>query len=225
MNRKIINIPPDLIRFTSVDWDIDWRGQSIGGNDGVDQVVFNRFPRWIGSPDMVLPGPQAARWRGIRAAAQGRSHVLRVPMIDPVAYDRLANVPRDVRERGLPFSTGERLSTGYGFTYDAAVNAVGDAPKGAELLQVRQGTHLRPVVGQIMSAADLPFIVTSVRDLGAGDLELGVQMPLRAAIKAGDRVSLCGWGLFELAGDMSARPEYGLSRVARPKLELVEWLR
>lgn len=225
MTRPIVTIPPDLIRFSAVSWDIDWRGQSVPGQDGATQIVYNRFPRWIGAAEMVLPAPQLARWRGVRAAAQGRRAVFRVPLVDPISYDREARVPADLRERGLPFSNGERLSTGYGLAYEETIPAAAVAAKGAELVRVTVGAYPAPVVGQIMSCADLPFVVTSVRALPGGDHELGVQMPLRAVIAEGDRIALRGWGLFELAGDTTAGVEYGLSRLGRPKLDLVEWLR
>jgi len=79
-------------------------------------------------------------------------------------------------------------------------------------------------VGQILSHADFPFAVSWRMDEGDGLVRLGVEMPLRRAIPAGDPVSLIAFGLFELAGE-APRWGYDLSRVSRETIALQEWLR
>lgn len=79
-------------------------------------------------------------------------------------------------------------------------------------------------VGQILSHADWPFVVTWRMDEGGGLVRLGIEMPLRRAIPAGDPVSLVAYGLFELSGS-SPRIGYDWQLAVKDELSLQEWLR
>ena len=83
------------MRMAQVNWDIDWRGQpSAERSDGSTQVVNNAFPRWVGSPRVVLNSGQLAQWRAIRWQAQGRLGIYRVFMVDPHVFNRRAHASR-----------------------------------------------------------------------------------------------------------------------------------
>jgi hypothetical protein len=46
----IVDLPRVFVRAPVIDWAIDWRGQSAGGDlGGGDQIVINAFPRWTGT--------------------------------------------------------------------------------------------------------------------------------------------------------------------------------
>lgn len=217
MQRHIITIPPGFLRLLRVDWDIDWRGQSSGDRtDGSTQVVYNRFPRWVGRPEIFLQGAQVARWRAIRGAAQGRVGVYRIRMCDPVGFTDASLGDQ------IPYSNGLPHSTGAGFEYAPICTASLAAAAGATELRVAAG--VAPNVGQIMSHDDWPFLVTSVETVSAGVYDLGVQMPLRAAIAAGDPINMQGTGLFEATDDTMGNPSYAAARVATVGLSFQEVL-
>lgn len=214
---EIITVPLALMRATAIDWHIDVRGQSAGaGNDGSTQVVFNRFPRWTGAPKLLLRGGLMAAWRAVIWQLEGRANVLRVPMIDPAGI-----LPR---REGIPFATGQRFATGQGFAWSPFVLAPEGAAAGSDSLLVDPATteeELRP--GMILSHDDWPMGVTFVAPEG-GLLRLGLRPKLRRAIPAGAQVSLAASGLFTLEDDLSGALSYEKAMLARPVLNLVEWL-
>jgi len=224
MRRPIITVPPGFLRKLSVEWDIDWRGQSLGDNSGGNtQSVFNRFPRWVGSPEVLIGRAEIGRWRAIRAAAQGRAGIYRVSMCDPAIF-RDADTGASVPVFGIPFSEDNQpFSTGQGFAYEPVCVAASAAAAGAT--QIRVGdADAPPVVGQIMSHNLWPFAVTSVTELAGGEYEIGVQMPLREAIPAGADIKLRGEGLFEAVEDSMGRHKYGPGYASRVPLSFREVL-
>lgn len=226
MSRPLVTVPMDLLTATEIDWDIDWRGQP-GAESTADtsQVVYNRFPRWVGALSLVQPPAIIGRWRALRWSAQGRAGIYRLPMIDPAIFDREAVLGAESATRGNPFSTGSYFSTASGFYAGPFVEAASAAAAGAEELRLTiTDLALVPVVGQIISADDLPMGVTYVVPQSGSTYLVGVQMPLRAAIAAGDIISLVGIGRFEVLTDMAGRAGYGLDRVSRPSIEFREVL-
>ncbi|WIY23355.1 hypothetical protein [Parasedimentitalea psychrophila] len=218
MQRPIVTIPAGFLQLLEVDWDIDWRGQPPGNDTGGGtSVVYNRFPRWIGSPSILLQGDGIAQWRAIRAQAQGRVGIYRLPMVDPVGFVSSALTG------GTSFEGGATFASGTGFAAEPACFAAAGAAAGAVQIRV-ENAEVAPVIGQIMSHKLWPFTVTWVSEVSAGVYELGIQMPLRAAIAAGDTIKLQGEGLFEAVEDSMGRAGYDLDLVARPRLNFREVL-
>lgn len=202
MQRPIVTIPNELLRTLNCDWDIDWRGQGVGSaNGGNTQVIYNRFPRWVGTPRLLLYGAELAEWRAIRAQAQGYVGIYRLPMIDPIGF----NDPALLISAFVPVATA-----------NLAANA------GATTITVN--ADVAPNPGQIMSANDWPFVVTTVSDLSGGVYELGVQMPLREAIAVDDEINMQGVGRFEAIEENMGNPAYTASRVATISLAFREVL-
>ena len=215
MSRRIITIPLPLMRSTSCDWDIDWAGQSAGAsNDNMSQVVFNRFPRWIGSPSISLHGDLINAWRAVRARAQGRAGIYRVPMID---LDHMPDMPDGILfDPDVPFDDGD------GFAFEPFVTCAAGAEAGADEIVVQE-TDFEARLGQFMSHDDWPFVVAAKAAEGAA-VRLTIEMPLRRAIPAGAHILLRAWGLFEATDDMMGNPAYGLVKVSAPQLSFREWL-
>ncbi len=219
MQRPIVTLPVDFMKFLQVDWDIDWRGQGLGENTGGgSSTVFNRFPRWVGSPGVYLKGDAIAQWRAIRATAQGRVGIYRLPMLDPVGFDCGPAAHADV-----PFSNGVSFATGNGFAVEPLCFAALSAERGADQIRV-SGAAVAPRIGQIMSQGHLPFMVTWVSEVAAGVFDLGIQMPLRQDVAAGDPIQLEGKGLFEVVEGGAGRSSYGVTRLTQVKLNFREVL-
>jgi hypothetical protein len=216
MQRPVVTLPAGFLKFLQVDWDIEWRGQGLGENTGGGSaVVFNRFPRWVGAPSVFLDGAALAQWRGIRATAQGRVGIYRLPMLDPIGFDAEVGT-------ALPFADGSSFASDTGFAAEPLGFAAQAAVAGAE--QIRIEADAAPRIGQIMSHGLWPFVVTWVQQVGAGVFDLGIQMPLRGAMAAGDPVLLTGVGLFEAIEDGMGRVSYGVTRSAQIKLNFREVL-
>lgn len=228
MQRQIITPPRDLWRQFSVDWDIDWRGQEVGQTTGgVSKIVQNALPRWIGSPSLVLYHEMVGRWRAMRATAQGRVGVFRLPLVDTAVFS-LNDVAsgQQAIDNGLAFDNGKMFLGGKGWRYDPFVLMVDAAAAGADVIRVdAAAVGLAPRVGQIMSQNDYPFLVAWVSQVDDDIYDLGIQMPLRAAISTGARVKMQGEGLFEMVEAGGGNPSYGLNRVSRPQMQFREWLR
>lgn len=216
MQRPIVTLPAAFLEFLQVDWDIDWRGQGLGETTGGGSAtVFNRFPRWVGSPSVFLAGEALAQWRAIRATAQGRVGIYRVPMVDTIGFD----APPDM---DLSFADGSSFATGAGFAAEPLGFAALAAKAGAE--QIRIETEDAPRIGQIMSQGLWPFTVTWVLEVSAGVYDLGVQMPLREALAVGDPIRMEAMGLFEAVEGGMGRVTYDASRAAQVKLNFREVL-
>ena len=216
MGRKIVTSPTDLMRVLDVNWDVEWRGQPPASTvGGIDVATYNRFPRFIGAPTLVLAGDRIAHWRAIRAAAGGRTAIYQVPMIDPVAAQSGPQVP---------YSQGQFHSEGQGFDYAPTVELVAAVAAGDTSIVIDEtGADFAVKPGAFLSYNFWPFIVTSRIPLGGGQVELGVEM-LRTAIPAGSRIEQRARGLFIASDDQMGNPAYGLTFVSRPKLSFVEYL-
>lgn len=195
-----IIITMEMMRQTTVTWDIDWRGtpstETMDGNTG---TIVNAAPRWIGEPTFVFGSALLGAFRARRWEGQGRANIFRVNLFDPAVYN-----PADP---------------------DATVPAAADAAAGDTTIQATiTSAGDVPAVGQIMSHANWPTAVTSVTDLGSDVYELGVQPPLRAAIATSDDIRLMGRGLFQAVDDSTGRVSYGTNGVAKVKMKLVEVL-
>lgn len=220
MKRPIITIPTHIVRMTRFSWDIDWRGQSLGEtSDGTTRTIYNAFPRWIGEPELHLNDRLIAEWRAVRAAAQGRAAVYRVPMVDPVGYSSpfLAS--------GIPWDNGQPFDTGAYWRFEPYCLAVTPAARGATTLTVDTSpTGDGIAIGQILSANDWPFVVTSVRGVTPQRQELTLQPPLREPIAAGARIDMQAHGLFEAVDDTTGMAAYRADRISKPVIQLREVL-
>lgn len=202
INRRIITIPPGFMRNIEVNWDIDWRGQSPRAKvNGATEDVLSAYPLWVGTPTISLRREHILAWRAIRAQAQGRANLYRIRMCDP-----LGSHLTGAAQSGVPFSDDQPFASGLGFENRPFMTAVSGVSRGSETMVV-SGTP--PRQGQIISHNDWPYLVTSVLAVSGGDHRITFQMPLYAAIPAGDPVYLDGSSLFEAAdADMGAAP-YG----------------
>ncbi|SLN36500.1 hypothetical protein AQS8620_01296 [Aquimixticola soesokkakensis] len=209
------------MRVASIEWDIDWRGQSAGSaNDGSSQLVYNRFPRWVGAATLTLHGDAARQWRAIKASAQGRVNIYRVPMFDPLNGGPAT--PTEFRPSGVPFSTEENFSNGLGFEYAPFVRVVTGCAAGAAEIHVEEVSG--PVrVGSHLSINDWPFIVTWRDENGDGTVILGVTL-LRVTLAVGDQIEMRAHGLFAADSDDMGRMPYGGSRAYAPALNFTEYL-
>ncbi len=221
MERPIITIPHGLLRHLNCDWDIDWRAQSAGeSNAGITQIVSNAFPRWVGSPKIHLYNTAISQWQALRAQAQGRRGIYIVQMFDPVGFSAANPFPS-----GVPFDTGQPFSTGFGFEWDPVCTAEQDASAGATQIRVNTtGEGIAPNIGQIMSHNDWPFRVTWVLEVSTNVYDLGIQMPLRSAITAGDIIRYRGRGRFEAVEGGMGNASYEAARFSRPTLQFREVL-
>ncbi len=221
MIRELITIPDSLFKTTTFNWDIDFRSEEFGGGlDGGEGVMVSAFPRWIGSPSLVLHGSEISQFRAIRWHAMGRAGVYRVKMHDPCMSIEVGP------ENGNPFSTGERFSTGSGFAYDPFYTCAKSAAQGSDVLQVNMPSGApEPQPGQIVSdRQDWPIAITSVTALSSTKFELTVKPYLRAAIASGDAISMEATGRFVAVGDLVGNPEFGLTPHSRPQLQFREYL-
>ena len=224
MQREIVTIPASLFRELKMTWDIDWRGQPGGqSNTGISQTVYNAFPRWVGQPEVFLNGSAITQWRAIRAQAQGRVGVYRVPMCDPLGFS-MADTGQSF-PTGIPFSNGQPFSTGFGFAYEPFAVAASAASAGATQIRVDvSAVGVAPKTGQIMSHSEWPFMVTWVTEVSTDVYDIGIQMPLRAAIAVDDPVLMQGVGLFEAIDEGMGNPVYGATQFSTVRLSFREVL-
>jgi hypothetical protein len=228
MTRQIITPRAGLLQMLSVDWDIDWRNQAQGDfNDGLGRTQFAGFPRWVGTPRVRLGRAALGEWRATRASAQGRVGLYRIRMQDLGVFNPAdAGATGTEATLGKTTAAGNYFSNGFGWEWSPFALAVADYAAGAEVIRVDTTScnGLAPVVGQIMSHDDWPFAVTYVRDRGSDIYELGIQMPLRAAITSGDQVLLQGRGRFEARESGMGRVAYDRNPRAAVELDFVEVL-
>jgi hypothetical protein len=214
MQRELVTIPQNLLRVMNVNWDIDWRGQSAGDTTaGNSATVYNAFPCWVGAPKVGLVRDEITQWRAIRAKAQGRIGIYRVSMVDPLGFSMTGR-----NLSGKTFAGGQNFSTGAGFANIPVCSAVNAAARGATEIRVSMADEPDPVSGQIMSHQDWPFVITSAMPVGGGLFDLGFEMPLRAAIAAGDLINLRGVGRFEVADAGAGNPAYDRRKVSEIQL-------
>lgn len=213
MNRDIIDVPLPFATVLNVNWKPDWRGQSAGGdNGGGDQIVYNAFPRWTGSPSIVLRPEMIGPWRAIISRGRGRVNAYRIRMIDPV-----------VNPQPGSSADWQALQSGLYVEPRPQVPTTAAVLPGAASIAVDERTAKRPIpVGAILSYDDRPFLVEGRTGSGA-DTVLHVAMQ-RAAIPAGGQIDLIARGIFIASSDAMGWPEYDLSHVSRPQLDLIEWI-
>lgn len=224
VTRSIVTVPYH-VAVSSFPWRIEWRGQSAGlGLSAGDQLVNNAFPRFVGSLTPVLRvGRETREWNALIAKARGRQNIYRVYMKDPAGFGRaLGGVSADVLASGLPFSGGQYFASGSGFLYRPFVLASGAVSAGATSLRVDiSPTGVAPRAGQLMSADDWPFRVTSVLPVSGSIYEIEAEPCIRKAIADGAIISLIATGLF-LATEEGGSAAYGRERFVEPKIDLVE---
>ncbi|MCA0947344.1 hypothetical protein LCM08_20670 [Salipiger pacificus] len=222
MTRPLVTVPLDLLETSSIDWDIDWRGQP-GTESTADttQVVFNRFPRWVGSLSLTHTRELIGRWRALRWSAQGRAGIYQLPMIDPGVFNPLKMLTDQQAALGNQLTLP---SSSEAYIGPVAVAAEAAAAGASQIRISIPVMGLAPVVGQIISADDWPMGITSVTPEGMDTYLLGIQMPLRAAIASGDTIRLVGTGRFEVIDDMAGRAGYGQHLVSTPSIEFREVL-
>jgi hypothetical protein len=219
MERPVITLSPALARVSGIDWAIDWREQSAGvGTGGRRGITLGAFPRWVGTLPLVLRPSAIGAWRAHLHSARGMTGIFRVRMIDPA-------VNASTQGPAVPFDDDSLFDDGAGWDDWPVAPCPTGAAAGATSLVISEADVTHPVaVGQILSHGDWPFTVVARTELSGDLVELDVEMPLRAAIPAGDPVELVGAGLFEMV-ESGGAPAYGLDRVSRPALRLQEWLR
>ncbi|EBA06007.1 hypothetical protein [Sagittula stellata] len=226
MTRQIVTIPANFLRHLSYNWEIDWREQSLGDfNDGVTNSMFGGFPRWVGAPSIHLDRQTIGQWRAIKATAQGHYGIYRVRMADPASFVRTATgATSETVCIGQKTADGNTFSNGFGTEYAPIATASGAYAAGAETIRIDTtgANGIAPHVGQIMSHDDWPFLVTWTRDRGSNVWELGVQMPLRAAIADGDVIQLRGVGRFQATESGMGSIGYGAGMLTTASLSFIE---
>ncbi|MBZ4023246.1 hypothetical protein CKO11_12335 [Rhodobacter sp. TJ_12] len=212
---SIIDIPLLFWRVTEVNWRIDWRGQgALSGLNGADQAILNRFPRFVGAAPLVLPPQMIPAWRALMTKGAGRANVYRVRMLDPVAQA----VPR----QGWRADWADYQRGFYSEARPQVICAAG-AAAGATSITVDERALPAPIkVGAYLSHNDWPFAVTGRSGTGAATVLEVAQ--LRRTIPAGGPIDCIARGLFRATDDATGQVGYGLDRVARPTLDLVEWI-
>lgn len=212
MVNTVITIPHGVMRVLNCDWQIDWRSQSAGeGVDGGEQIFASPFPRWIGSPQLVLEGEALRLWRATRARARGRVNVYRVPFLErdgvPTPY-------------GQSDSLGQPLRGDYGDGPTAVLAS--NAAAGAVQITVTEPFYPARE-GSFISIADWPYIVVG-RVRAGSNWRLTIEMPLRRAAAAGAVVNLCAHGLFRATDDLMGNPAFGVDGLSTPELSFAEWI-
>jgi len=216
VNRTIIDIPRLFCRGFVRNWRPDWRGQPPAvGTDGSEQIVYNRFPRFVGTLQPHIRPEMIAAWRAIILQGEGRVNAYRVRMIDPAGSPPVAG--GDWRSDLRAYLAGIYVEPRPQIICPAGATA------GATSIVVDERLAPRPVkVGAFLSHDDWPFAVTARS--GSGEVTtLSVKM-LRRPIPAGAAIDLFARGIFIATSDAMGFPEYGLSRSARPQLDLQEWI-
>lgn len=215
MNRTIIDVPLPFARYTSVSWRPDWRGQPAAtGTDGSEQVVFNAFPRWVGSQPMILLPEMIGHWRALVSRGRGRVNAYRMRMTDPALLPHL---------RGPALAEFEAWQAGLYTEPRPQVPTVATATAGATTITVDERLAPRPIaVGAILSYDDWPFLVEARS--GSGIATVLTVALLRTDIPEGGQIDLIARGVFVATSDAMGWPEYGVDRVAYPQLDLQEWI-
>lgn len=213
--RQIIDVPRVFMQVSKVDWDIDWGGQSAGGDlGGGDQVVVNAFPRFVGAPSFRFSRAALGHWRALRGTVQGRVNSWRLRLIDPVSYE--------VASPSLNADWAAFLAGTY-VEPRPRVAAVGATLAGATAIVVDETAVADPVrVGAYLSYLDWPFLVTGRSGSGAA-VTLQVQM-LRVAIPDGALIDLYARGVFLSSDAMAGNPAYGRNMRTSFDMAFSEWI-
>jgi hypothetical protein len=220
--RSIVNVPRELVKVTTTDWDVDWGiSPASEATSGVEQTVISALPRWIGSPEIVLNGPrEVMAWRAIRDRAQGTVSVYRFPLLDMIRspLDAMES-PRTGWETALTFQDASAIPS---LEQRPAVVAAEAISAGATSILVSEAAAPCPVpVGWILSHNDWPFRVTWREQVGP-NVRLGVNM-MRKAIPNGASIDMIATGLFLSADPRAGNPELA-GQYARVRLSLREYI-
>lgn len=209
MIREIIDVPLPLMRLTQVLWDIDWGAQSVGLDTGAgDQILFNRFPRFVGTLGLRFERDGIGHWRALRARVQGRRNALRLRLVDPPTMQAVGVAVDGGWDAWLAGLYSEPRPT---IRCRIGVSA------GATEIAVDETTAAAPVaVGAHLSFDDWPFLVTGRSGSGASAV-LQVSL-LRAAVPTDAQIDLIPRGLF-VPVDASA----GGAAIDRRLRSAVEW--
>ena len=185
MDRPEITVLPQILRYISVDWDVDWREQSAGTTtEGRRNIHIGKLPRWIGTPSLEFFREDIGLWRAARLAGRGMTGVFRMHMRDSAVYAPPCGA--------ATFLDGGLFSDDTGLAPEYSVRCDAGAALGATEIVVNMSTANGDIrIGQIMSYADWPFAVVEIE----GDT-LRIEPPLRVAIPAGDTIRLDGRGWF-----------------------------
>lgn len=226
MTPALVTLPPTLERYTQVEWDIDWRGQSAGlTNNAREQIVNNAFPAWTGVGTLIMHNDQLPEWAAVLTAMQGRANAIRMPMADPATFDaRAATVAAGYDpDVGVPLSGGQYTAGGTGTAYDPFVLVAAAASAGSTEIVVDESVvSLSVRFGQVISIADWPYRVMG-RVADGANHRLTLAPSLRRAVAVNDVVHLRGWGWFRAASRLPG-VGYGAERAGAYTLQLVEWI-
>lgn len=217
MTRSIIDLPLIYWRSTSTAWQIDWRGQSAGGDaGGGEQIVAGGFPRFVGRAELVLPPDMIGHWRALMMDMQGRANALRVRMVDPALQPQVQG--GGWQQDWDAFLAGQYVEP------RPQVSATVSAPAGGTTVVIDESGLTQPIrVGQFLSHADWPFVVTGRSGTG-GIATLQVRM-LRVAIPVGGQIDVIARGQFVIQDETGGQPTYALAdQTARPEFDLQEWI-
>lgn len=221
MDRPLVTIPRTIWREVEHNWTLDWRGQTAGVTlAGQTKVVFNAFPRWRGAPKVFLHQDDFLSWRAVMLKAQGHVGIYRVPMNDPLSFQR--------ETATVPLNTGQTLNTGLFVESTETVLATWAVPLGNDsiTIDVPEGGII-PRPGQLMShGEDWPFGVTAVErnTTGPNRYRLDVQPPTRSVIAQGEEVRHSAYGRFEIQDRDVGFPVYGADRATQFSIPLQEVL-
>lgn len=215
MSRKIIDVPLSFLRMVECNWDIDWRGQSLGDSTaGNAQVYYNKMPRWRGTLSIALVRGDIGVWRSIRARARGHVNVYRIPMFDPAC--------NTTSLAGVRWSDGALFDDNTLFWNGPYWTAAARAREGSDMIKItgvgRSG--VQPSIGQIISIGDWPYQISGID----GNC-IWIEMPLRREVPRFSRISTIGYGLFEVANESQGTPAYDGAQVSFVDIDLVEALR
>lgn len=213
--RSIIDMPLPLQRLTSVQWDIDWGGQSAGADmGGGDQLVMSAFPRFVAELGLRFERDALGHWRALRAQLQGRQNALRVRMIDPVTMAYL--------QPGIHTDLSAWLDGMYDEPRPQVPCRIA-ASAGAVTLAIDETFIAAPVqVGAHLSYQDWPFLVLGRSGEGSTTV-LQVTM-LRRAIPVNGQIDLIPRGVFTMADPSQGVVGYARQQRMSTSLTLTEWI-
>jgi len=151
-----------------VDYFLKFQTRSSGiALSGQSQVAATGASHWQVRIGLSFDGDETAvkMFEALTASAQGRSSVIRLPLLDPYAFDS------GVSPRQEPFSDGTWFGDDTGFlaTGTHPVDVASEAPIGATSLTVNLSGPSRPHfrVGDYFSFDDFLYRVTDANSSGA----------------------------------------------------------
>lgn len=217
MTPEIIDVPRVFMRAMEVNWRPDWRGQSAGeSTSSFEQIHYNQFPRFVGSPTLSIPREMRGDWRALILKGQGRVNRYRVRMVDPVSYT-LAKGENSWRDDWRAYQSGLYVEP------RPMVKCVSGVAAGDTRIVVDERGAREPVrIGSYMSFADWPFAVTGRSGAGAA-VTLDVVL-MRTAIPPGSGIDLFARGVFTATADDMGFSAYQPGRGHQVQMGLQEWI-